>query len=417
MGIKAGHNSNKATSFVDEYSQVRRFLRIFLLDGNKNIDDFEEYGIKVSTYNQTVAKLKPYLSDCGVNLTRKKGKKVIGLPADMFRFGYNYLSASYAMSSDFKVKKTSRIPLMMQCLNEAEGVLSKDEILNKISLSASVEESSYKRTLEDMEKYGFIDKIVKGRSTKYALRENPFRHITEPDIFLYIISWCRNLVSPYICVNMLMETALKYFKSEKKIGGYETPFIIKGNYFCQLLDDEILWNILTAMRRGLSVNIEYGRSPEKPAEEILPLKIVTDNSSGRRYLFGKSSEKFKMFRLDRIRKSEIGNTRFNRADFDGEYENRTRYSINGVTLLEKDPEEITLKFGAEFESVIAGRFKDCVIDKENLTAVIKVNSAPEIKPWLRQNIGKVRIESDNCGLKNEMAEELEQWEKLYADIQ
>lgn len=412
-------NRNKKTSFIKYYNEIRPILRVYLLDGNKTIDDFiksEICGCE-STYTQLKHKITSFL---GTYMKERWlpliNKKVVSLPENMFEFGYNYLCDTYAMCSSFQGKRIGRIVLIMQILQQNKQGMSITEIAYKLEQYDGSNDNGKclksKEIIKELVDLGLIYNYKR----KYYLCENILESISDPLTFLDFVSLCRNIIDPYTCGNMIMETAMNYFKYNKSLRKYENPFIISGNYFYQVIDDEIEWKLISAMAENKSVKITY----KTQIQEIYPIKIKTDKSSGRRYVYGVNAKNNlrSFYRLDKIEKIILGGNCFEIKDYFDTYYNDTQCSVYGVTIPNGSSfAEIVIHFKEGMHKQIKELFKNSEINKKDLIAKIKLNTVKEIKPWLFKNIDNVYIESDSeCGLKEEMIKDIKEWRNMYGIV-
>lgn len=412
-------NRDKKTSFIKYYNEIRPIIRVYLLDGNKTIDDFIKSKICgcESSYTQLKHKITLFLG----NYMKERrlpsiNKKAVSLPENMFEYTYNYLCDTYTMCSDFRGKRIGIIVLIMQMLQQNKQGMSAGQITKKLELCEATYNKELMKELIDLG-------LIYINEHKYHLYENIFESVSDPLAFLDFISLCRNIIDPYTCGNMIMETAINYFKHcgnfEYK---YNNPFIVSGNYFYQVIDDEIEWRLITAMTENKSVEITYNthNNDKTQPQEIYPIKIKTDKSSGRRYVYGVNAKTNvrSFYRLDKIKKLTFGNNSFEAENYFETYYNDTRYSVYGVTIPnENSYAEIVINFKEGMHKQIKELFKNCEIDMERLTAKIKLNTVKEIKPWLFKNIDNVYIENDsNCGLKDEMIKDIEEWRNMYGIV-
>ena len=174
------------------------------------------------------------------------------------------------------------------------------------------------------------------------------------------------------------------------------------------------------MTENKSVKIIYKTHTQTQIQEIYPIKIKTDKSSGRRYVYGVNAknELRAFYRLDKIEEVFLAGNSFEIKDYFETYNNDTQHSIYGVTTPnENNLAEIVMRFTKDMHKQIKKLFKNCEINMEKLTVKIKLNTVKEIKPWLFKNIDNVYIESDGeCGLKEEMIKDIKEWGNMYGIV-
>jgi hypothetical protein len=224
---------------------------------------------------------------------------------------------------------------------------------------------------------------------------------------------------------MLLETALMFLENNKSTSelaeNYVSPFFVNDGHFEQVLDDEVLYRLITAMDLGKPVAFAYDDTEYK---NIYPIKAVTNVESGLRYLFGYLSdeEKYVFFSLDKITGLEIAlkSLSFDYEKYEREYENRTKYSFSGVTCLNdgEEPVELSLQVRtSEFLKNMKKLFLPDTIktdkpeNKNYYTAKVLVNTLEELKPWLRRNMNNVRLVGTEV-----MNDEVREMRELYGII-
>lgn len=448
-------DTNKKTSFIADFSIIREIIYYYFLYGCKSADDFEKLNYSKKMYNNYKNKISAYIYEEKYVTEKKEGrKKVISYKMDSYSIHHNYLCKAYTMSSDFTGNVAGQLILVMQILSNisAKGKSIsqiQEELENK---TPRKEDFCFRSFVYDTKGYGAINRLSKLNLIKnisntntfsFVLTSNPLESISNskmsPRDFLDFISLCRIITPPYTAGNMVLETALEYYKTDINIKKYKTPFIIKGDFFSQVLDDNIFYDIINIMSTKSSAKIEYKRTdiscPETRTITVYPIKFVSNNGDGRRYLFAwdLKYEKSVFLRIDKIKSVSALNDNFGNLtelDFEEEYISATKYSINGTTILAKDkeaPEKISISFIAstrndnneDFKRHTSYLFKDSEftkIDDNHYSGDVYVNSFKELKPWLRSNVGYVKLTDKDSSFTIEMDAEIKEWKKLYGII-
>ena len=359
------------------------------------------------------------------------------------------------MSSEFTANVAGQIVLVMQLLNKNQSKsLSITAIQTELE-NLPLNQSNFKAFVNDGKGYGAIPRLIKlnliknissNKISEFKSIDNPLSEITSsgisPVCFLDFISLCRNITPPYTAGNMMFESAFDFFKADKSVQNYKTPFIIKGDFFSQVLDDNIFYDIIKIINTKSSALIKYNRTdisdPIIKTIKVYPVKIVSNNVDGRRYLFAWDIEYKKsiFMRLDKINSISGTNEGLDSLkediDFEKEFLTATKHSINGTTLLnneteDKKPCKITISFigstendgNEDFKRHVTKMFNDSEFTKTEANLYsgdIYVNTFNELKPWLRSNVGYVKLTDSSSEFTNEMENEIKEWKKLYGII-
>lgn len=214
----------------------------------------------------------------------------------------------------------------------------------------------------------------------------------------------------------MFETAHRSFESNGRIEGYKNPFTFAQSHFEQVLDDEIAWGLICAIHGKNRVSLNY-RGQDR---SVSPLEIVTNAETGRRYLFAANENDVLIsMRLDRISYVEFKNEKYDLMVYEERLKVARKYSFTGTVLLRKGemPQIIELEFIPKMKQTLVKLFLDIETTSEGdiCSAKIPINDIREIKPWLRKNIGSVKVKN-GTPLAKEMEKDAEEWRKVYGIV-
>lgn len=181
-------------------------------------------------------------------------------------------------------------------------------------------------------------------------------------------------------------------------------FRVKHSFFVHTLEEEILFALLDAMNREVSVQlaIKGTRSQRVDFSECIPLQIFTSTRSGRRFLcaYTEKGRRFTCFRLDSV-KQVTPLERAERCDVLQEKLNQNRHLLWGVSFQSRgghhqDSLHMTLQIREPEEHYIVDRLKRegrggkvTRIAPDTYQYEIQVFDCNEMLPWIRTFIGRI----------------------------
>lgn len=200
-------------------------------------------------------------------------------------------------------------------------------------------------------------------------------------------------------------------------------FRVKHSFFVHTLEDEILFDLLSAMNQKLAVQLEIksSRNETMRVANCIPMQIFTSTRSGRRFLCGyiSKSRRFTCFRLDAVKHVIPGEKA---EEYDELYHKleRNRQYLWGVSFQSEEGRHLekltmTIQVMEPYENYIVER-----LQREGRGGIItkiepniyqyetEVFDCNEMLPWIRTFIG--RILSLQCSSKP-----IEQ--RFYRDLQ
>lgn len=412
----------KSRDFVLDYDKIREILRLIFFYGCYTADDFKKEGISYESYNQYKRIIEAFFNTQKQTINRKKA---IFFNDDMFNTDFNFLYDTYSIKRCV-YSKIALCLVILQIMSDGDK-RTKNKLLDDFSdNNIEISESSMYRQLAFLCDIGYINQEEVKNETCYELANDVFAQYDESQLLsiLNCIDLMRNLIPPFVCGNFAFETLMKYNKeSQKKDVDYINPFMIKNNYFGQVLDDNIVWRILCAVNEKKLIGFLY---QQKKFSKILPIKLNVDYNSGRRYLFAIQKDLQNqpiLFRLDKMSELEITKVSFSDDEYaEGTimYKENMRYSVAGSTLL-KPSKPIVVEFtcSVEMRYIVECIFPNCKITENDndILVTILTNTALELKPKLRTIWSGI---SNFCCDDNELVQalddELQVWRAMYGIV-
>ena len=402
----------KTNSFIADYEIIREIMHAILRHGTLTPDQMP---LSDSKYNKIKPLLEAAMQD-NMEDRRYQNEKArsLHITADTFSEGLSSLCNTYMMRS-LKVSELVTRLLVLQLLQS--GKKSINEIVDGVSevSDETQDDRTIKAQIKHLAAYGQV--TINGKTV--ALPDDVFAGLTQEDItqLTELVSCLRHFTAPSLCGEQLFHTLCDRYDSTKN------HFLVTGLNTGYVLDDAVLYDLLTAIEQNKIVSFDYiDQYHEKPDySQILPLMIHSADSLGRRYLVAlnlKDSGNLILCRLDFIKNVEISKENGTVAEEEIKeiMENAFRYSIGGANIAEGAPVPVRMKYDAGFEPELRRRFPDAQYIQEDdaYFIVLNVNHPRELKAFLREHADRIQaVPDDSNTLYNEMQEEAKLWRSRY----
>ena len=350
-----------------------------------------------------------------------------------FNMGYeylthieNYLVESYYSKSSTK-KDFSLYFLILQILYDAPHLQSKRTIADALNICKDelVEEITVHRKLQELSSWGLIDCKKDSKAFYYSLKEDLFHSFTNDELkeIHYAISFFSNTKFPCVPGNYLKKTLEKYIIHHRGFSlGKTDLFLYSHRYFHPVLEEEIIWSLLTSLHSNTLVRIKYNsrNTGLTSIKEVAPIKLVHDLQYGRWYLLGKDqSEQYSIYRIDRITEIHNLQEKYDLEKLRKEHNPLCEKSwvvapldilgktkkIRALFKMDLDQNHHYQRFLKELNWGSIER-----IDHATILLEIDVTDPSEIKPWLRSFGPAMEIlSSEEHNLREELTAE---WKEL-----
>ncbi len=281
---------------IKSFKKSREYVRDFFVYGFKSRDDFKEKSGR--TYDNERRRIESWLQGFIQQDYTKSGKN-ISLAIDSNLLDTNPLYRVWKTKSftdnDLLLHFTILDYLSYTPRATAEQIT--DDI--NINYDILFDAQTVRRKCNAYEKEGLLKKEKQGKAIYYQL---------SPD-FTDLFQTYPNL-----------SHAISYFQIAAPLGfigstimdNYNisnTTFRVKHSFFVHTLEDEILLELLDAMKQHHYIEIELKSTKQQTVSSqiCLPLQIFTSTRSGRRFLctFQPKSKRFSCIRMDSIKKVSI----------------------------------------------------------------------------------------------------------------
>ena len=363
------------------------------------------------------------------------GEKALHFRTDEFEMPFNILLDIYTMTNisstefilflklmNFFTEKNEKKSFSLSDLKMKLLDLQQNEQLEEEGISAR----TFKRKIDDMTKYGYLTRTGKGKFL-YSKAEVILNTLDERTLYRLtaLTDLCRNIYHPAVCGHYLMDT-LSIINHQKNIS-YDTLFLCKHLHMGQVLEDEKLWVLLTAIHEQKTISLHY---KGVLYQYLQPHKIIINEADGRRYVFCIILENGRnggiLYRLGNISKVTIEKIKkekplilMSEEKADKIYHNLLGKSFTGKCSLKKKLQTATLIYKKDFYYEIQKYFPEAIPepkDEFHDKIDIEVTSLTEMKPWLRKNLGKVWLSDTSDSTARELEQELKEWRAMYGIV-
>lgn len=393
---------------IKNYEKIRDYVRDFHIYGYKCRND---YGSKSGrSYDNERRRIESYLSSYIQYDHSTRGKKLY-ITADTIDLEENPLFITW-MTKTFTRNDIMLHFMILDILKKYPGLTVNEvadnvinEYLSYFEVTKIPDNMTIRNKLKEYVNIGFLYSEKKGKTLHYYIDRGLLDDLSEElaKKLLIACGYYQNVIPIGVLGHFIRQQIDKSI-AEKPI------FSFRHIYLVHTLDDEVLLNILLAIQQGRRIEFESTsrRNRNNITIKVLPLKVLTNVSNGRRYLVGYNEKKdyYATYRLDNMKEVIINSTNKN-MNVHLEKVNQLLNQSWGVTISnKKDLEslEVILHIDEEKEDYILKRIdregrhgKVEKISENTYLYTIEVTDVNEMVPWLRTFIG--RIISFNCSNK------------------
>ena len=402
---------NKQREFIKNYDTIIKFAKDAYFSG------------KFTNNDQKISNANFYKLKKNIEFIIKDKVENSHFKFENLELSYNIFLELYQMKSFTKNDIFISFAIML-VLNNQNIPLPSTIICEKISCfsdESEVEQRTLERKLKELHENGYINCTKKGNQKLYYAKENVFSEFPA-EILLAIAEMTEfhiNTTPPSLCGFYLLETIKRTLRTKYDIE-YQSIFLIKHLHLGQIFNDETVWHLIELIENQTPVNITLNN--DSVFEDILPYKIIVDESSGRRYLFAvnfyENAKTAAIFRIDKISSVTESDLDFDITQQEAEelFKNELSHSFTGSCMKKTDLRHIALLYPPESENIILMNFPDASLseyDEKYKKADIWLNNVSEIKPWLRKFTGKFILAEGDDNICEQMENELAEWRKMY----
>ena len=272
------------SELMKSFHRIRPYMRSFYVYGFRHRQEFDAKSAR--SYDNERRRVESWLGDYMKFGQDEDGKRVF-LSVDSRSVPHNPLYRAFKAKSFTDLDITLHF-LLMDLLDEEEGLTlsgiqdALEEYLAEFETAQLPDESSLRKKLSEYEKIGLVRKEKQGKQVLYYLESPPNSLATWADAAAFFSEAAPlGVVGSYLLDKL--EAQPEYFR-------------FKHHYILNALDSEVLCDLFLAMGENRLVTIRQNTR----SYELLPLKIYISTQTGRQYVLGQWSERFRFFRLDLI---------------------------------------------------------------------------------------------------------------------
>lgn len=401
---------------IKSFPKTREYVRDFFVYGFKTREEFK--GKSPRTYDNERRRIESWLSGFVKRDYTEKGKN-ISLAIDSNLLDTNPLYQVWKTKS-FTDNDIMLHFFLLDILSDTGGMTIEeitDGILNDYEVFFDVQ--MVRRKCNSYVKEGLLRKEKHGKDLLY-LKNPDFKSTLEQFPMLESALQFYQLSAPLgIVGNTVLDT----------ISSKNETFRVKHSFFVHTLEDEILLELLNAMRQQFSVELMIRGSKSSNESTMLgvPLQIFTSTRTGRRFLclYLAKSKRFTCVRMDSIKKVQP-------AELAPDYKTLREmlmknhdhlwgvsFQNGGRTHLETVKLTLHIKEGAEdyiLERLTregkGGTINHIALD--TYTYEKEVFDSNEMLPWLRTFTGRILdIECSASRLKSLFYSDMEAMYQMY----
>lgn len=401
---------------IKSFPKTREYVRDFFVYGFKTREEFK--GKSPRTYDNERRRIESWLSGFVKRDYTEKGKN-ISLAIDSNLLDTNPLYQVWKTKS-FTDNDIMLHFFLLDILSDTGGMTIEeitDGILNDYEVFFDVQmvrrkcNSYVKEGLLRKEKHGKDLLYLKNPNFKDTLAQFP---MLESALQFYQLSAPLGIVG-----NTVLDT----------ISSKNETFRVKHSFFVHTLEDEILLELLNAMRQQFSVELMIRGTKSSNESTMLgvPLQIFTSTRTGRRFLclYLAKSKRFTCVRMDSIKKLQVAEhvpdyiTLREMLIKNHDHLWGVSFQNGGRTHLETVKLTLHIKEGAEDYILerLTREGKDGTINHiapDTYTYEKEVFDSNEMLPWLRTFTGRILdIECSASRLKSLFYSDMEAMYQMY----
>ena len=403
---------------IKNFGKSRDYVRDFFVYGFKSRQDFTSDKKSARTYDDERRRITSWLGKYVEEETAEAGRtrvKNISLMMDSNLLDENPLFAVWKTKSFTDNDITLHFALF-DILSDRDERLSANEIADILSsdYALAVDTQMVRRKLNEYVKEGLIITEKQGKNVLYG-RGLTYEELPDEDTESEGLKEAVSLMQLEIPFGYVGSTVLE------TAGEVNETFRVKHSFPVFTLEDEILYQLLSAMKESRNVEVEIQNNRNENVQLLtgLPLKILVSIRTGRRYVAMRQQLKskddkdnrfrFVCLRLDQIKKVTEG-CETECGDIHEALERNLDY-VWGVSFSgSKTKVKLTLSVDEKYEEFILRRLeregKGGSVTRldDNVFVYEKIVFDPvEMFPWLRTFIGRI-IDIRFINLDNDMNE-------------
>lgn len=404
------------SELIKSLSKIREYMREFTIYGFKTRNEFRYKSTR--TYDNERRRIESWLSEYIRFSYSSTGKRVF-LSLSTVNVPINPLYTAWKSKTFTKRDITLHFFLLSEL---SDGNKRKVEELSELVSQKSgfvFDSQTVRLKLVEYVSLGILQTEKRGRSSYYWISQNQFSELPYSGQLLSAIQFFQG-VSPF---GFLGSSILDNQKAENQI------FRFQHSSMVHTLEDEILLDILTAIEKKESICVENisHRSSRRTLLYGVPLKILTSNKSGRRYvcIYLLSKRRFISIRLDSIHGVLHGEA----ISFFDELQEKLQKNLRNcwaVSFGDKGRRGylfLKLHIDEQSEEYLISRILQEGKAGELLRVApnvflysIKVHDPNEMLPWVKTFTGHIlSLECEDLAVKNKFYKDIDALYQMYTE--
>lgn len=381
------------SELIKNFCRIRDYMREFFVFGFKTRNDFIQKSKR--TYDNERRRIENYLGDLTKWEYGENGKKVF-ISVDSSKIPVNPFYKAYK-SKSFTDNDVILHFLILDILTSNDA-LTLNEITNLINDEVELlfDPQTVRNKLKEYEEYGIINATKEKKAHYYSLNKCYFEDYDIPNDAINFFSE----VAPFGVIGSYIND---------RIDNKNKKFQFKHNFIINTLEDNILFEIINAIRQQKRIIIENYSRNHNTADDfnILPLIIYVSVQTGRRYVIaqGKGKFRFAVYRLDYIKSVRILEKDEHFEELKKTLETCFKTSFSTALIKEGKPEhfEMTIFVNEKTEDYIIKR-----LERESRGGKVEklrrniykytndIYDTNELTTWVKTFIGRiVELSGDN----------------------
>lgn len=275
---------------IREFNDIRELLRDMYLYGCRGREDFEAIDIGTSKYDLERKRLAAYLPK---HFFRCRGRRRIWYCTYRAQEQPDNSMAEIYRNASFSVTDIIVYIDVLQILRGRADGLPVSELYRKIRNEheeSNITEGTLRNKLEELERIGLLKSERRKKHRCYFLHTDIWKDFSDFD-----------LLRLYRYLDFLKNThpfEMPYFLLQKKLGLYlecerkvplpeESFFFYRQNHLVDVLDNEIMLELLKAMKESRLVELQCKHAfLGYFVRQVIPVAIIHDCRDGVQYLIG-----------------------------------------------------------------------------------------------------------------------------------
>lgn len=288
------------SELVKRFDKIRSYVRDFYIYGFKTREDYSDGSGR--TYDNERRRIESWFGPYIHSGYQKDRKKSVAITIDSSQIAVNPLFAAWKSksftSNDIMLHFFLTDLLSDGCFRTADETADALEEAYHVLFDVQ----TVRKKLTEYEAAGLFCAKREGRKLLYGRVNTDLEaDLTRDSFFFDMVSFYQG-VAPF---GFIGSTILDNWEKENKI------FRFKHDFLVHTLEDEVLLQMLTAMKQHMTVRLEYKSAKSgRPAVLVgTPLKILCSTQTGRRYvcMHHTKTKRLSNCRLDSIRQVELLN--------------------------------------------------------------------------------------------------------------